>query len=230
MTYNNFHYALSLLDQLYGLNMTEDNFEEIGLLAWNQIGNKRCKLYRYVASAGCDMKIELPCNVDILEAVTAGFEDFQHVSNTHSHSLPGSFVTEQYIEHHKHFKNPLYTSGKYIPYERVGNILYFREPYQRVHILYKGIVLDEEGLPEITDNEAMAIATFCAYTIKFKEALAQNNPNSLKLAETLKQQWLKQCDHARVPEEINQNEMDEILDAKTSWDRKIFTRSYKPVR
>jgi hypothetical protein len=46
-----------------------------------------------------------------------------------------------------------------------------------VNILYKGILVDDEGLPEITDKEATAIATYIAYVIKFKEGLQTNNPN-----------------------------------------------------
>lgn len=231
MTTNNFYYALSLLDYVYGINMSEDLFEEIGLIAWNQIGNKRCKLYKYTACLdGCQKSLELPCNCDILEAVTTDFEDFQHVSNLHDRSLPGSFATETYIESTKSFKSPYYISGKFIPYERVGNTLYFTQPYNKVNILYKGVVLDENGLPEITDKEAQAIALYCAYIQKFKEGLASNNGNLINISDKLKQEWLKACDRARVPEDISQNEMDEILDAKNNWNRKIFRKSYKPLR
>jgi hypothetical protein len=47
MTTNNFYYSLTLLDSLYGIELQEDDFEEIALIAWNLIGNKRCKLYKY---------------------------------------------------------------------------------------------------------------------------------------------------------------------------------------
>lgn len=231
MTTNNFYYAISLLEQLYGITIQEEDFEEMGLLAWGQIGNKRCKLYKKTYCLNnCEKEIELPCNCDILEAVTADFEDFQHVSNIHDESVPGSFLTESYIEHRKAFKSPLYISGKYIPYERVGNTLYFTQPYNKVNILYKGTVLDDVGLPKITDKEAMAIAAYIAYVVKFKEGLVQGNPNSMKVAEYLKAEWLKLCDRARVPEEMSQNEWDEILDAKNSWDRKIQNRTYKPIK
>lgn len=231
MTTNNFYYALTLAEQLYGLNMQEDQFEEIGLLAWNQIGNKRCKLYRYsVCLNNCQREIELPCNCDILEAVTTDIEDFQHVSNVYNRSQPGSFSTEQYIESMKAFKNSLYTSGKFVKYERVGNTLYLDQPYDKIHILYKGVILDDNGLPELSDKEALAIATYCAYVAKYKEGLRTNNVNIIRLSETLNQKWLRQCDAARVPEDISQNEMDEILDAKNNWNRKIFRKSYKPMR
>jgi hypothetical protein len=48
-----------------------------------------------------------------------------------------------------------------------------------VNILYKGILADEDGLPELTDKEATAIATYIAYVTKFKEGLITNNaPNN----------------------------------------------------
>ena len=56
------------------------------------------------------------------------------------------------------------------------------------------------------------------------------NANTMQLAGVLLQDWQKRCDAARVPDHIDQNMVNEILDAKSSWDRKIFNKSYKPVR
>lgn len=231
MTTNNFYYSSVLLEQLYGISLPDETFEEIGLVAWNQIGNKKCKLYNYSTCLdSCQTSIELPCNCDVLEAVTTSFEDFQYVSNIHERELPGSFETEQWIESLKGSKNPLYISGKYVEYERVGNTLYFHQHYPKIHVLYKGVILDEQGLPELNDKEALAIATYCAYVTKFKEGLQTNNGNIIQLANTLKQQWLIQCDQARIAEEFTQNDWDNILDAKSNWNRKIFRKSYKPVQ
>jgi len=36
-------------------------------------------------------------------------------------------------------------------------------------------MVDDEGLPEITDKEATALATYCAYITKFKEGISTNN-------------------------------------------------------
>ena len=49
------------------------------------------------------------------------------------------------------------------------------------------------------------------------------------MSRELKQQWLFHCDAARVPEHVSQNEMDQILNANTSWDRKTYGRSFKPI-
>jgi hypothetical protein len=53
--------------------------------------------------------------------------------------------------------------------------LYFSRNYGTLNILYKGIIADEDGLPELTDKEANAIATFIAYSNKYKEGLKTNN-------------------------------------------------------
>ena len=54
-----------------------------------------------------------------------------------------------------------------------------------------------------------------------------NNAGILSIAEMLKQKWNVQCDQARVSSYINQNEMDKILNAKSSWNRKIYNKSFK---
>ena len=37
------------------------------------------------------------------------------------------------------------------------------------------------------------------------------------------------CDAARVPEYVNQNEMDELLETMSSYNKKVHGRSYKPT-
>ena len=224
---NNFHYSMVLMDNLYGITLPEDAFEELALNAWNLIGNKRYRLYRYSACIDQDNKIELPCNADVVEAVTASWEDWKDVSNLLPNGDIRSAYVEEYIEARKRFHSPLYQGGKFLPYERVGDTLYFGGQYGQVNILYKGVVVEEDGLPEITNKEALAIATYCAYVTKFKEGLRTNNQNIIQLSAVLKRDWNTQCDQARVAEYLNQNEMDQILEAKTSWNRKIHNKSYK---
>jgi hypothetical protein len=183
---NKFYYALSLLETMYGVSMKEDEFEEIASVAWNLIGNKRTRLYRYsVCVNSCSEGIELPCNVEELEAVTTSFEEWNHTTNDTPNGDINSAFVESYIEHRKEFRNPLYLPGKLVHYERVGNTLYFDRPYGKINILYKGLVLDDDGLPEITDREALAIATYCAYVSKYKEGLRTNNTTLIQLASTL---------------------------------------------
>lgn len=226
----NFNSAYAHANLFYDLNINPENFEEIGLTAWNKIGNKNTRLYRYRTKIQLpDNIVELPCNCEIIEAVTYDWEDWKYTTNTTVNGDYSSQFTENYIEGRKLYENPLYISGKYAKYQRVGDTLYFDTNYGDVNILYKGVVVDDEGLPEINEKEKEAIACYCAYVQKFKEGWSQNNQLLLQNAQLLEQKWLKLCDAARVPISLSQNEMNQILDAKSCWNRKLFNKSYKPI-
>lgn len=79
-------------------------------------------------------------------------------------------------------------SGRYAKYEKVGNKLYFDKDYGVINILYKGIMLDNEGLPYITDKEALAIATYCAMTQLRKTGLSSHNNEILQEYQMLNQE------------------------------------------
>lgn len=228
---DNFNTAYAQANLLYGIDIPPETFEEIGLIAWNKIGNKTCRFYRYRSEIDpTTLSIQIPCNCDIIEAVTYMFEDWNYSTNKTVNGDYQSQFIEQYIEGRKLYEHPFYISGKFAKYERVGDTLVFDKNYGAVNILYKGVVLDDEGLPYLNVKETEAIACYCALTVKFKEGWTLNNSNILQEAQMLEQRWLKLCDEARVPTHIDQNEMNQVLDAKSSWGRKLYNKSYKPIR
>lgn len=76
--------------------------------------------------------------------------------------------------------------GKFVKYRVVGNKLYVAQNYSDINVLYKGIILDEEGLPSLTEAEVDAVAAFCAYSKTFKNALVTKDNNTMQLAMMLK--------------------------------------------
>lgn len=228
MEINNFHYVAVLLDQLYGLEMNNEDLEELGLLAWEDIGNKNTKLYRYQTCVDSDNSITLPCNAVSVEAVTTSYEDWNRVTNYSEQGDYRSAFIENSIEFEKLYSSPYYIPGKLVPYEQVGGTLYFNKNYGTLNILYKGIFADEEGLPMLTNKEAKAIATNLAYIQKYKEGLKTNNPNTINLASNLEHKWSKQCEQARVTK-LSQNDMNEILNIRDNWNRHTYGFSYKPI-
>lgn len=223
----NFHYIAVLLDMLYGLELEDEDLEEIGLIAWNLIGNKTTRLYSYSTTINPDdNSIKLPCNASSIESVTIPCEDWSRVTNYSEQGDPRTAFIESYIESSKIFKSSYHVPGKLVKYYQTGDILYFPENYGTVNILYKGIIMDGDGLPELSDKEANAIATYIAYVDKYKEGLKTNNGGLIQLAKDLEQKWLKQCDQARVTN-LSANDMNEILDIKVSWDRKSYGIGYK---
>ena len=229
MEKNNFHYVAVLLDQFYGIEMDDEDLEELGLIAWEHIGNKDTRLYKYSTCPDRNNSITLPCNVSSIEAVTTSYEDWNRVTNDSENGDVRSAYIENLLEAEKVYKSPYYISGKLIPYEVNGRTLYFPANYGSLNILYKGIYADEEGLPYLTDKEALAIATYIAYVQKYKEGLRTNNTVIINFAQNLEQKWAKQCDQARVSK-LSQNDMNQILDVKNSWDRKTYNYSYKVLQ
>ncbi|MDA3855334.1 MAG: hypothetical protein PF569_03685 [Candidatus Woesearchaeota archaeon] len=106
--------------------------------------------------------------------------------------------------------------GKFVKYRVANDKLYVAQNYSDINVLYKGVILDEEGLPSLTESEVDAVAVFCAYSKTFKNALVTKDPRTMQLAAQLKNDWLTRCTQARVPDHLSQNDFDEILNASTS--------------
>ena len=229
---NNFKYAISLAQMLYDIDINDmDTLIEIGLVAYGFIGNKNTQLKSEIVNV--DQKtglVKIPCKADLIEAITdPRVEDWSYTSNVKNFGDWNTLNIEQYIEKSKQSIDPLYISGRFIKYRREGDYIYVNENLQQVCILYHTEELDEEDLPLINDKEAIAIADYIAYTVKYKEALRSNNSAVFQMAQTIKKQWQIHCDAARVPEYVNQNEMNDLLEVMSSSNRKVHGRSYKPT-
>ena len=221
--------AYSLCENLYGVIPDEEAFEDLALEAWGRIGTKHTRLYRYVGKLK-DKKLELPCNLDIIESVQIPVPDAQMTSNQSNHAWSENLWIEGYIDRWKFNPDPYWEKGKLIKYDEGDGCLYFARNYPKVMIVYHGILADEEdGLPLVNDKELRAIASFIAYTTLYKEAIKKRDTNALKLAQTVKEDWLRNCNAARTPEHVSQNDMDAVLDVATSWNRKSYNLSYKPM-
>ena len=144
----NFNEAYTQAQLLYDLELTPEDFEEIGMVAWERIGNKQDRLYQMFVDVDCENKqVELPCNCDEIEAVTYCHEDWNYTSNIAENGDYLSDFVESYIEGRKGYEDPFYQSGQYVKYRRVGDNLYFDKAYGPILILYRGTEFDENGLP-----------------------------------------------------------------------------------
>lgn len=224
---NNFKSVYSTANSLYGVNLDENSFEEIALNGWELIGNRQTRLYRYTDST-VDGRIKLPCNVDLIEAVYAGIPDSNDSSPIHSAGNIKNVTTESLIEGMKTKHHNLYDSNSLVHYRLEGDELVLNKDYDNIVILYHGIIVDEDGLPYLNDKEVQALALYCAYSDLYKKSLVMRDGNTFQLANALRSDWLRACNAARI-RPMTHNEMDDILDVRTRWDRKQYGKSFKPV-
>lgn len=228
MNRNNFKSVYAQANILYGTFIDPTNFDDICLSGWELIGNRETRLYKYTTCTE-DKRIKLPCNVDLIEAVFAPYIDAQ---TSHPYSLYPDIYnqwTEEFIESWKKHKSVFYDKGALIKYRQEGDSLVFDKDYNCVTILYHGVIVDEEGLPYLTDKEVQALAAYCAYMDIYKQSLIRKDGNLFQLAAAVKADWLRLCNAARIPTHLTQNEINDVLDVKTRWDRKMYGKSYHPI-
>ena len=131
--------------------------------------------------------IDLPCNCDIIEAVTADYEDYQRTTPTTLAGNNQNGWVEGYIESRKFNTGFGYIPGKYIKYYRAGNTIYLADRFNKVKILYKGVIVDEDGLPFLSEKELDAIAAYCVYVNDFKQARMTRDSFTFQLAQVSEQ-------------------------------------------
>lgn len=227
MNRNNFRSVYGLANTLYGTSLSPEEFEDVALNGWNQIGNRQTRLHRYVTSTESG-RIKLPCNVDFIEAVFLSTPDVHDSSNVNNPNYYNRIV-EFYNETQKTEPNPFYNSGHLAKYRIEGDYLVFDRDYNDVTIMYHGVITDDEGFPYLNDKEVQALAAYLAYVDIYKKSLLKKDGNLFNLATSVKNDWLRFCNAARIPEHITQNEINDVLDVKTRWDRKSYGKTFKPM-
>ena len=222
----NFYTALTHLDEFFGIVLDDNEFETMGIHGWDKIGNKNVAIYHFKGTPQ-NGELDVPCNMDIIELITAGPEQYQKTDNIAVNNY-SRLETESFIESGKSPGKALYSRGGMPSYNRVGDTLIFDNKHLGpVNIIYKGIILDEKGLPYLNFKEVEAIATYCAYVSTNKKAMMTKDKATFEVAQMLKQEWNRVCDNARTPTYTTQNEMNDILDAQSTWDRKRHGIAYK---
>ena len=173
--------AYALANDLYGITISENAFESLALNAWELIGNKHTRLYRYI---GCteDKALELPCNAEIVESVHLPINDAQVTGSDSSYLNTSNIATERYIDGYRGFDDIYYQKGKFAKYKEVDGTLYFSRDYPKVMVVYHGVEVDDEGLPKINDKEMRAIAAYVAYATLYKEGLTKRDSGAIQLA------------------------------------------------
>ncbi len=229
MRLHNIQAAYSLAQTLYGVTPTPMEFEDIAMNAWELIGTKHTRLYKYIGNT-INNTLELPCNVDIIESVHIPFPDAQMTSSKTVFNSTQTVFIEGYIDAWKRTEDPFWQRGKLVKYKEGNNELHFTRDYRDVMIIYHGIIVnDDDGLPLVNDKEINAIAAYLGYVLTYRDGIKMRAKDLIELSQIMKMDWLKYCNSARIPSHFTQNDMNSILDVKTRWDRKQYGKSLKPI-
>jgi hypothetical protein len=233
MTKHSIYAAWQHAKDMYGLEISQDTFETYAMSAFLKIGNKDCRMYRTklhpVQDPDGGWSVEKPCNLDAIEAITTNYEDFQDMTTINYHQGVYNHFVEERIESRKSNTSDYYIPGKLVKYTEANDKIYFSEPYSELNLLYKGWFTDENGYPYLNEKEVEAIALYCAYSDHFKKGLVSKDNSEIQLANLLKKDWIQACKSARVPQDISQNSLNEIMDTFVRRDVHRFGKTYKLV-
>lgn len=233
MTHYPIYAAWQHAKDMYGLEISQDTFETYAMSAFLKIGNKECRLYRTKIHPKPDdeggWSAAKPCNLDTIEAITTGFEDVQLSTPMNPYVGPINASIEHEIESKKRLTSAYYIPGKLVKYTELGDKIYFNSPFSELNLLYKGWYTDENGFPFLNEKEVEAIALYCAYSEHYKKGIVSKDASEIQLAQMLKKDWTQACKAARIPQDISQNTLNEILDTFVRRDVHRFGKTYKMI-
>jgi len=213
----------------YGLDMSKDDFVEEAYNVWREIGNQAPVLNRFFTKVPEDFIIELPPDCEFIEGVIIINEpqiyrtaDSQGVKE---YNKPATYV-EAATPHLNQSLNTSY-NGKSVNYELAGkDAIHITSPdalYRDLMVVYKSILVDEDGLPLLNDKEVAAIAAEVTRRDVMRKAFSgiQGMPQALQF---ITQEADRLMAAAKVDEYINDDALDKMLDAKVTFDRKVYGR------
>lgn len=199
------------------------------------IGNRHQNVYRYTIShkdskvSNGSKFIPVPCNLDAIEAVLDGnIDEYTYFNNTYTNNRNGSHLYHTfptYAQNYGFHSIDCFVYKESREYHAPGNLVNYKFNGDEISIsgnntsditvIYRGSIVDKDGLPLVTNREAIALAFYWNYNREFRRAVTRKagDGNVLGLAEQLKTRWIMR---ARVPEHLSQNDLNNIKDSLKS--------------
>jgi len=232
--------GLAKMEALYSLTIDEMDYIEIALDVLRDINNYGVTSYLTFVELDEKGVGTLPCNVDSIEAVVEpGIGEREYGERVRYDVKGGSHANDDFYREREIFyrlgrfgarldlnhRGILDTTFKgYIPYT-LGkeNTITVQGRKGRIAVAYVGISVDDQGYPLITRKQSKALAAQAAKAMIYKGSFG-GNKISISMLEFITQEAGRLLQAAAIPEQITDNELDEILDAKVSFGRKRYHR------
>lgn len=233
----NIRAGISVLKTLYGMHINEFDYIDIAVDALRNI--KHFGTTEYISYITVDQsgKVMLPCNMDSIDAVTTEEMGRKAYSTRVEFDMDGIVGTDTYYA----MENTMNALGRgsrpglagaygkgYISYQLEGKTISVDKSYagKRIAFAFTGIATDLEGYPLITRKQSNALAAISARVIAVKGA-NKGDKILASMVEYYTGVSGRLIQAASIPEDLTDNELDEVLNAKTSFNRKSINRPTK---
>jgi len=244
--FENFLAPKFLLKSMFNIILQEEDYIEYAYRTWRKIGNIALATHCIKEPVPDNLEIELPCNVEFIEAVSTGdvylnntddmvyyFDGTQNIRPVVNQYYYPDILADTHMNKVSLSRTDMHPIGQLVPYEILGcnKKILLKSPMkgQNVNIIYRGQILDDDGLPCLSPKETEAIAYYVAYIITQKNAFMKD-PGAMQMLPMIKQEAEVRMAAAKIPEYVNQNFWEQVLSAKVRMDRKVFYNSYKTMQ
>lgn len=237
----NIRAGLATLKTMYGMHIDELDYIDIAVDTLRNIKHFGVTEYIMYPAVNSEGNILLPCNVNTIDAVTTEHMAKKVFSTRVVMSMENVDNTDTYYKMER-IKNALigrewrpglggFLGSGYISYQLNGKYLNISNLYagKKVGVAYTGITSDLEGYPLITRKQANAIAAVCARVICVRGA-NKGDKALASMVEFYTGTSGRLVQAASIPEDFTDNELDEVLNCMTSFNRKSYKRPTKYSR
>jgi hypothetical protein len=236
----NIRAGLSVLKTMYGMHIDEYDYLDIAVDTLRNIKHFGTTEYVSFITVDSSGKAMLPCNMDSIDAVTTQEMGRKAFASRVEFDMDGILGTDTYYSMEGTMKALGLTarpglagsSGKgYISYQLDGKTISVGREHagQRIALAFTGITTDLEGLPLITRKQSNALAAVAARVLAVRGA-NRGDKNLASMVEYYTGITGRLVQAASIPEDLTDNELDEVLNAKTSFNRKSINRPTKYSR
>ena len=236
----NIRAGIAVLKTMYSMHIDEYDYIDIAVDALRDIKNFGTTEYITYATVGKTGKVNIPCNVDIIDAVTTqhmGEKAFSSRVKVLTDEIVGTdtFVLSETIMKSigRNFTPGLggYKGPGYISYQLDHHSILVDKSLagQRIAIAFTGIATDPEGYPLITRKQANALAAISARVLAVRGA-NRGDKGLASMVEYYTNLAGRLFQAAAIPEDITDNDTDELLNCKTTFNRKSVNRPSKYSR
>ena len=230
--------ASTRLNDLYDISYDDDTFIERAYWVWRQIGNIATEVKVAHVNIGADLTITLPQDCEFIKGLVS--TDFQN-----SRNFDGSFGDYQTTPKGKmpevrpdpstvSMESNVRSSTSVVPGESVAykvfpgylKVVSAMMAGQTADLLYYCIEKDPDGLPYVNDLEAEAIAIWLAKQELERRAFRGDKGAIEMLVYIGPRAEIAMAAAKSSDEKISDDDLDRLLDIKTSFGRKTHSSRF----
>jgi hypothetical protein len=218
------HTAQALYTDLVGLKINDQQFLEFANIGMEKIG-KNIEPVKVVADVEDDGYCYLPCDAKQILSVTDDRSHFDSWEYSYFYEGEISFnrMGDRAIDRSPslHADSRSYIDFNFMPPNkvRVDKTL----AGEAIYIAAKMLLQDISGNYLINLKQAEALCYYVAYLKTQRDAFAGIQGIDLQY---IRQRALNAITDARIPDEVSDNELDRMLDARASFGRKSFNKDF----